>query len=227
MKNCHEVKTHIDNFANLNEQQCREVLAHTVDCEQCAKYQVVADSTADLLGSFKNALKQLPVNCNLLNNNLYQKTKARAAKDQRTTLVGVTSMVVSLFALVWFYAQGDMALEGALILGAWAIGGGIVAWWSARKASRFSSVSSDPSEDFIQSWVKDLGREITITKVVAGLLSIEIFAVLFKLVSDSSAPEGLLVLLGVEAVLAIGVIYAFAVELPKLKNELALITQDT
>jgi hypothetical protein len=226
MKNCHEVKGQIDNFANLNEQQQQDVQVHTAGCEQCAQYKVVADTTADLLGSFNRALKKMPTNDYLLDDTLYQKTKARAGKDRRTTLVGITSMVVSLFALVWFYAQGDMTLEGALILGGWAIGGGIVAWWSARKASRFSSVSQEPSKDFMLGWAKELGREITITKVVAGILSVEIIAFLFKLVSDGALAEGLVVLLGVNVVLAIGVVYAFAVELPKLNNELALISQD-
>ncbi len=227
MKNCHEVKGQIDNFANLNEQQRQDVQVHTADCQQCSQYKVVADTTADLLGSFNSQLKQMPTNDYLQNSNhLYQQTKARASKDRRTTLVGITSMVVSLFALVWFYVQGDMALEGALILGGWAIGGGIVAWWSAHKASRFSSVSQEPSKDFMLGWAKELSREITITKAVAGILSVEIIVFLFKLVSDGALAEGLVVLLGVNVVLAIGVIYAFAVELPKLKNELALITQD-
>ena len=205
----------IDNFSNISKQQHRDVYAHIATCEQCADYKEVADSTAALLGSFSPLLKQISVD-----DIMFNKIKRRVKKDRRQTLTSVAVMVTSLFALLWFYSQGNMPLEAGAILSAWTILGGIVAWWSSRKATKFSYISQPSSDEFLLDWAKELVTEIKITTVIASILSLEIAFVLFNLIRDSFSSPGAVVLLGGNAVLAIGVIYAFVIELPALKKEL-------
>ena len=180
----------------------------------------MADSTANLLGCFGAALQQTAGD-----ERAYQQMQQRAKKGRRQTLIALMAMVTSLFAFFWFYSQGNMELDAGVLL-LWAAGSGIFAWWSSRKASRFSSVPGKASDAFLQGWAKELGREITIVTVVAAILSVEIVLSMFSLVSNSFSSEGAVIFLSLNAILAIGVSYAVAIELPALKRERSFLAED-
>lgn len=220
MNNCNDTKAHIDKFTSIGERQRQDVYDHIATCEECAVYKEVADSTANLLGCFGAALKQTTGD-----ERAYQQMQQRAKKGRRQTLIALIAMVTSLCAFFWFYSQGNMELDAGVLL-LWAAGSGAFAWWSSRKASRFSSVPGKASEAFLQGWAADLGREITIVTVVAAVLAVEIVLSMSSLVSNSFASEGAGIFLCLNAILAIGVGYAVAVELPALKRERSLLEED-
>lgn len=220
MKNCHDIKAQIDHFTQISQQQRQDIYQHMSTCQECAEYKAVADSTADLLGSLNTTLKQMPVN-----QQIYQQVNERSKRERRLTFIAMLMMVTSVLALLWFYSQNSLTLVGGIILADWAVGSAMVAWWSARQATKFAGTSNGSSEGFLSRWAKDLRQQITFTKMIASIVSLEIGFVLFNLVRDGFAAEQSVVLLIVNAVLAIGVIYAFTIELPALKNELLLISE--
>jgi len=218
MSNCNQIKTQIDRFTELDKQQRQNVQTHISSCQQCADYKAVADSTAGLLGSLGSTLKQMPSK-----DNAFKKLQQRAKKERSSTMVGLVGMFTSLFAGGWIYAQGDLKLVGAFVLLAWFCCSGIYVWWSSRKANKFGSVSSDLSSRFLADWKNELTREIKLVTVVASIISIEIFVVILSQILTSFSEEGALILSSINIILAIGVTYAFIIELPALKKELALI----
>jgi len=222
MKQCIETKSQIDDFSNISKQQRQNVYAHIATCEQCADYKETADSTADLLGIYSSALKKISAN-----ERTFEKIEKRANKDRRSTLIALAGMVTSIFAGVWFYGQGNLEIEGGMVLLMWALGCGLSTWWFSRKATRFSSLSNDQTDEFMVDWRNTLIKEKTVTSVVASVLLIEIVFIMFNLLMDDFSSEGAIILFLVESVLAIGVIYAFFIEIPALKKELMLIKEDT
>jgi hypothetical protein len=214
MTNCNEIKALIDDCRNINEKHKQELYAHIATCKQCANYKEVADSTAAILGSFHTALKQTSVDDKMLN-----KVKKQISKDRRKTYSGISIMVISLFSLLWFYSLGDMSLAAGVILSGWTFFGCVFSSMSARKASKFSAVSQATSSEFLVEWKKELTTEIRLTTFVASILSVEIIFFIVNLSRDNFASSQSLILLAVNAVLAIGVLYAFLIELPAIKNE--------
>lgn len=151
------------------------------------------------------------------------KTCQRRSNVFRLFVITLIVVVPSASALVWLYKQGYLLMEIGMILTSWIGCAGIVFWWFANRMTKNAALSQTPSKTLLCDWVNALRWKITITTVVSNILLLEVVLTIFYLVSNGFTLGQSWMLLAVNTVLALGIAYAYVVELPALKNELKLV----
>jgi hypothetical protein len=218
MIDCQQIKAFIDSQDHRCEPQ---IEAHITDCSSCASYKQLADASNILLGGLQQQLS-----AHSHNEYIYQQAQSQLAKEHKLGFYALLMLCTSVFALAWFLLQGSLTLIGGVVLGGWSLGSAALAWWSKNNSKLLCANAENQSAEFIKQWLTSLSRQLTFIRSITVIVTIEIVVVSATLLLNGFTGEADIILLVVNAILAVGVIYSWSVEIPNLLQERQLLTSD-
>lgn len=214
---CEYFRSVVDRGQSASDTEKRALDEHLTTCNACSEYAASASATSEL---FRQARLSIPDD---VIETAYRRLIDRSGQERRQTVIAIIAAVSSLLALIWFVAHERTVNGGSAILLMWFLGSAFYAWWTAKMSRR--SLGYDRSPEFLAQWQKDVDRKFALTLVVTIVVGLEVAAGAMILLVSGPPAEGAPVLLALGLVLGSGVLYAIIVELPVLRMERSLISE--
>lgn len=220
MKSCPEYKDLIDRYLDLDGSDAAELAGHLLTCSGCSEYKADADKTMKLLREFRRRMATVdPLD------RAFDRLSSRLKSSRRQvvwTLALVATCITAPFAMA---VRGELTMIVAVLLLFAGAGSGFLAWWGISRDQSAMVRLTKRGDGFYETWRLDLERRIRMTTGGAVFVSVWCIAFLFAAVFVFSAPEEQFVVLSAAFLLGAGALHTFFVELPELKDELALVLE--
>jgi len=215
---CEYFRAFIDHPGRASNDEHEALAEHVRTCSECTQYASTAAVTAALFDHARQSVSDGAIE------SAYRRLIDRSGQERRQTWLAILMAVTSLLALVWFVSHERAINAGSVILMLWFLASVVYAWWTSAVARRLSGY--DHSSVFLAAWQRDLTRKINLTRMVAGVIGLEILAGALIMLFRGPPAQGAPILFGLGLVLGIGVLYTYLVELPLLKMERSLISEE-
>ncbi|RLA05804.1 MAG: hypothetical protein DRQ47_00225 [Gammaproteobacteria bacterium] len=220
MDNCDEMKSNIDQFLTISDDQKTTIEEHISKCKTCAEYKAVAEQSSKIFSSMNSSSLKIPA-IEAVYKSLDKQTKVM----RRQTSFALAGLFTSVIALVWFLING--AGENSAFVNITMVFVCFAFAYTVRNTSQKAQkyLNLRDSGDFINHWKKEVAENIKETAIIGPVAAVFFFVLpLWVLIRDGMQVNyKFITILSVALIASMFVLYRYLIVLPQLKKELELL----